>query len=365
MMRTLLYALFCTPLLFLACSSDTPIASYQPELVQFDNGMAAGNPEGLCSVPKEALAEDVSASDVVVGDGTAASCTGEKVIAAVAHGGKITFSCGADPIKIILDRPAKIFNDSSANVVLDGGGKVTLSGGGKSRILYMNTCDENQHWTTPHCDNQDSPHLTVQNITFVDGNSRDDSEYDGGGAIWVRGGRFKIINSRFFNNVCAATGPDVGGGAVRVFSQYNSEPVYVVNSTFGGSEGFGNSGANGGALSSIGVNWSIYNSLFSYNSATGDGGNPAKSGTVGGGSGGAIYNDGNTLTLSLCGTDIEYNTVKAYGAAIFFISNNHQGTLNITDSHIAHNTGGTWHTLPGISMHDDTKQNVSNSVLEE
>ena len=36
----------------------------------------------------------------------------------------------------------------------------------------------------------------------------------------MRGGRFKVVNCRFFNNVCADVGPDVGGGAIRVFDQY-------------------------------------------------------------------------------------------------------------------------------------------------
>ena len=45
------------------------------------------------------------------------------------------------------------------------------------------------------------------------------------------------MNSRFFNNVCIEDGPDVGGGAVRVFSQFDGLPVYVANSTFGGAEG--------------------------------------------------------------------------------------------------------------------------------
>ncbi len=115
----------------------------------------------------------------------------------------------------------------------------------------------------------------------------------------MRGGRFKVVNCRFFNNVCASLGPDVGGAALRVFSQSGGLPVYVVNSTFGGAPGYGNVGANGGGISSIGVSWSIYNSLFSYNRAIGNGANPAQAGTPGGGSGGAIYNDGNTMTLAL------------------------------------------------------------------
>jgi hypothetical protein len=205
------------------------------------------------------------------------------VVAAVAQGGVITFNCGPAPVTIDMYATAKVFNDASDKVVIDGGGKVTLNGRNAIRILYMNTCDPAQNWTTSHCQNQQYPELTVQNLTFINGNSKNDHAYDGGGAIWVRGGRFKIVNSRFFNNVCADTGPDVGGGAARVFSQYNNLPVYVVNSTFGGEPGLGNVCSNAGALSSIGVSWTIINSLFTDNDTTGWGANPAKSGTPGGG----------------------------------------------------------------------------------
>ena len=128
----------------------------------------------------------------MVGDGTPGSCTADTFIEAVAGGGTITFACGPDPITITLDRPAKVFNDTGPDIVIDGGGLVTLSGGGVTRILYMNTCDQNQVWTTAQCDNQDHPRLTVQNLTFIDADSRNETEYDGGGAIWVRGGRFKV-----------------------------------------------------------------------------------------------------------------------------------------------------------------------------
>jgi len=354
-----------------AASSDTGGDSttggveVENPLTDPEEGPPAGTPDASCSVPSEAGLEDSSNPDQVVGDGTPESCTGDAFIDAVAQGGVISFDCGAEPHTITLDRPAKVVNDASDTIVIDGGGKVTLSGAGATRILYMNTCDEAQHWTTDHCDNQDHPRLTVQNLTFIDANSKNETEYDGGGAIWVRGGRFKVINSRFFNNVCAEEGPDVGGGAIRVFSQFDQEPVYVVNSTFGGAEALGNSGANGGGISSIGVNWTIINSVFTHNRALGDGGNPAEAGTVGGGSGGAIYNDGNTLTLSLCGSIIENNSVNAYGSAIFFVSNNHDGTLRVDDSTIRDNTGGGWNVLPGISMHEDTVQLIENSTIED
>jgi hypothetical protein len=287
------------------------------------------------------------------------------VVNAVAKGGKIIFNCGSDPITIKMTKPAKVINDANNKVVIDGNGLITLSGCGKTRILYMNTCDQSQHWTTDHCQNQETPELTVQNITFADGNSTAENEYDGGGAIWVRGGRFKAVNCRFFNNACDSLGPDVGGGAIRVFSQYNNLPVYIVNCTFGGAQGYGNFGANGGAISSIGVSWTIINSVFSYNRAIGNGGNPADSGTPGGGSGGAIYNDGNSMTLEVLGTIIERNKVNAYGSAIFFVTNDHTGNILIDQSTIHYNIGGSWYPVyPGISMHSDTKCIVKNSIIE-
>ena len=328
-------------------------------------GPPAGNPDGMCAIPAEGQEEDTSSTDRVVGDGTPGSCTADAFISAVALGGVITFDCGPDPVTITLDRPAKVFNDTGPRIVIDGGGLVTLSGGGRTRILYMNTCDADQVWTTSHCQNQDHPQLTVQNLTFVDADSRGETEFDGGGAIWVRGGRFKVVNSRFFTNVCADVGPDVGGAAIRVFSQYEGRPVYVVNSTFGGESGFGNVCSNGGGISSIGVSWTIINSLFSYNRAIGNGGNPAMAGTPGGGSGGAIYNDGNTMTLSICGTLIEHNMVVQHGSAIFFVSNDHSGDIRIDQSVIRNNTGGTWYpTYPQISGHGDTPIVVTDSIIE-
>ena len=344
---------------------DKPYSVFHNPLANPGDGPPAGNPDGDSPVPLEAGPEDVSVPDHIIGDGTPESCNCDAFIEAVAQGGRIVFNCGPDPVTITLDRPAKVFNDVNPDIVIDGNGLVTLSGGGKTRILYMNTCDPDQHWTTSHCQDQDHPRLTVQNLTFADGNSRNEDEYDGGGAIWVRGGRFKIVNCRFFNNTCDSLGPDVGGAAVRVFSQYNNQPVYVVNSTFGGAEGYGNFGANGGGISSIGVSWTIINSLFSHNRAIGNGANPAQTGTPGGGSGGAIYNDGNTMTLTILGTLIEHNKVNAHGSAVFFVTNDHSGDIRIDNSMIRNNTGGSWYpSYPGISMHSDTRCVVTNSVIE-
>lgn len=325
----------------------------------------AGNPSGLCAVPDEARTVDTSEPDVVVGQGTPESCTSERFVAAVAQGGIITFDCGPDPHTIELEETARVFNDANPEVVIDGDGKITLSGGGRHRILYMNTCDQSLVWTTPHCDDQDHPRLTVQNLTFVDGNAEGEMP-DGGGAIFVRGGRFKVINSRFYNNVCDDSGPDVGGGAIRVFDQHEDRPVYLVDSTFGGQPELGNVCSNGGAISSIGVSYTVLNSVFSHNEAIGSGANPARPGTPGGGNGGAIANDGNTYTLTVCGTEITDNTANEGGGGIFFVSNDRSGSLVIEDSELRSNPSLGFETegYPGIFVLASGDPQVKNTVIE-
>jgi hypothetical protein len=335
-------------------------------------GPPAGNPNGTCDVPQGAGLESVANPTAVIGDGTPASCTSDAVVAAVAGGGVITFDCGPDPVTITMTETAKIVNDTGPRIVIDGGNKVTLSGAGARRILYMNTCDPAQIFTTDHCQNQDHPQLTVQNLTFVDGNA-DGLEPDGGGAIFVRGGRFKIVHSRFFHNRCDDRGPDVGGASVRTLSQFQPEgmdeplPVFVVESTFGGSAELGNTCSNGGGLSSIGVSHTVINSLFAFNRAIGEGANPPRNGTDGGGSGAAIYNDGNTFTLSLCGTEMTDNAANEGGGAIFFVSNDRSGHLRIDRSVLRRNPSDGFETdgFPGIFVLAAEDPIVTDSTIED
>ncbi|MEU4553881.1 hypothetical protein [Micromonospora violae] len=323
--------------------------------------LAAGNPNGKATVPAEARAVDTSKPTRTIGTGTPASCTSAAVVKAVAAGGVITFDCGPAPVTIKMTATAKVRNANGPKIVLDGGGTVTLSGQGQRRILYMNTCDEAQGFTTSHCQNQDHPQLTVQNLTFADGNSTGQKvEGGGGGAIFVRGGRLKVVNSRFVRNRCDRTGPDLGGAAIRVLSQYENKPVYVVGSTFDGG-----SCSNGGALSSIGVSWVVLNSVLRNNEAIGNGANPAKSGTPGGGSGGAIYCDGNEFTVRLAGTIIENNKANEGGGAIFFVSNNRTGTMRIENSTLRRNPSGKFETrgFPGIFFLGARNPTVTGSKL--
>jgi hypothetical protein len=295
-------------------------------------------------VPAEARAVDTRAPDRVIGKGTPASCTSAAVVAAVAAGGVITFDCGLEPVTITMRATAKVRNDHGPVVVLDGGGRVTLSGAGRRRILYQNTCDRAQRFTTSHCQDQPTPRLTVQNLTFTEGDATGETaEGGGGGAIFVRGGRLKVVNSRFTANRCDGTGPDLGGAAIRVLSQ--SKPVYVVHSTFTGGRC-----SNGGALSSIGVSWTVLNSVFTGNRAIGRGANPARGGTPGGGSGGAVYTDGNTFAVTIRGTVLRDNHANEGGGAIFFVSNDRTGTLTVAGSTLRANRSAGFETSgqPGI-----------------
>jgi hypothetical protein len=343
-------------------SSPSPTAASTPQPAAGKLLPAAGNPNGHVPVPVAGRAVNTSHPTRVIGRGTPASCTSAAVVRAVARGGVITFNCGPNPVTINMTATARVHNVSK-RVVLDGGGKVVLSGMGQRRILYMNTCDPSLKWTTSHCQAQATPGLIVQNLTFIDGRAPGHDPQNigtgSGGAIYAQGGEFKVVNSRFLDNSCYAHGPDLGGAAIRAFEEVT--PVYIVHSTFTGGHC-----SNGGALSSIGVSWTVLNSLLARNHAIGFGQNPTQSGTLGGGSGGAIYNDGDMYNLTLNGDLIRFNTAREGGGAVFYVSNNHTGQLYIRNSRLHANPSGQFHNFPGTIFYLGVTQNpvVSHSHLD-
>src|SRR5580698_1434745 len=317
-----------------------------------------GNPAGHFYVPPAGRAVNTSHPNRVIGTGTAASCTSAAVVRAVAKGGIITFRCGPKPLTIVMTQTASV-SKTRHLVVLDGGGLITLSGGGKRRILYSDTCAGT--WSTDDCVNQPYPRIVVQNITFTDGYASARQAtctanepqcwyggVDGGGAIYVEGGQFKAVNSRFLSNRCYSYGPDLGGGAIRALAQFRNRPVYITSDTFRGGRC-----SNGGALSSIDVNWDVINSVMTGNKAIGWGANPASPGTLGGGSGGAIYTDGDNYNVLIAGTVIRRNTAREGGGAVFFVVDNNKGTLTIKSSTLHNNPSGEFFTagFPGIFFH--------------
>jgi hypothetical protein len=345
-----LVLLFFGGLMALAAAIAVALISGTAAIAQTHTGavtrvLDVGNPDGRAYVPPAARSVDSSDPNHIIGSGTPASCTSAAVVKAVAQGGIITFNCGPNPITITMTATAKVMN-TSHRIVLDGGGMVTLSGGGKIRILYMNTCDPKQKVTTNDCWEQKWPQLVVQNLTFEDAYSAvqqtKTSSY-GGGAIFDQGGQLRVVNSAFIDNQCYKDGPDLGGGAIRAYGMYMGIPVYITHDTF-----TGNSCSNGAALSGLYANFDVINSLLTANAAIGWGANPAQAGTPGGGSGGAIYTDGDNYNLIIEGTFISGNSAREGGGAIFFVVDAGPGVLKIESSTLRHNPSGVFQTSPGI-----------------
>jgi hypothetical protein len=312
-----------------------------------------GNPNGHFYVPPAGRVVNTRHANRVIGNGRPAGCTSAAVVRAVAAGGIITFNCGPKPVTIVMTATASVIKTRRL-VVLDGGGLVTLSGGGKRRILYSDTCAGT--WSTDDCVNQSYPRVVVQNITLEDGYDGTHQAtctaniptcwyggVDGGGAIYVEGGQFRAVNSRFIDNRCYVYGPDLGGGAIRALAQYQNRPVYITNDTFSGGRC-----SNGGALSSISVQWDVVNSQFGDNKAVGWGANPASSGTPGGGSGGAIYLDGTDDNVLIAGSVMNDNTAREGGGAVFDVVDSGWGTLTFDGSQLHHDTSGEFQTFPGV-----------------
>jgi hypothetical protein len=345
-----------------ACVASCPasIAPVHQSLAAYSSGpLDVGNPNGHAYVPPAGRAANTSDSSNVIGAGTPASCTSAAVVKAVAEGGTITFNCGPNPVTITMTATAKVVN-TSHQVVLDGGGKVTLSGGGKIRILYMNTCDPAQKYTTDDCWKQQWPQLVVQNLTFKDAYSavRQGTASDyGGGAIFAEGGQLKVVNSAFLDNRCYQDGPDLGGAAIRAYGMYMGSPVYITHDTFSG-----NTCSNGAALSGLYANFDVTNSVLTANEAIGWGANPAHPGTPGGGSGGAIYTDGDGYNLIIDDTVMRDNTAREGGGAIFFVVDADGGTLKIEYSTLDDNPSGVFQNAPGIFDNVDGHDTVPTMI---
>ena len=92
-------------------------------------------PPATCAPPITAV-DTSTPTAVVVGTGTAASCTEAALSSALTKGGIVTFNCGAAPATITVT--ATIELPTTVDTVIDGGGTVTIDGGGTVRILDWN-----------------------------------------------------------------------------------------------------------------------------------------------------------------------------------------------------------------------------------
>jgi hypothetical protein len=342
----------------------------------------AGNPNGSCrgGIPAKGTVADTSNPTSVVGTGTAASCTFSLLDAAVTKGGVITFDCGDGAVTIPIAATMNL--PTNKNTVIDGGNRITLDGGHAVQILNFNSSNFQAN----------SNGLTLQHLALVNAKSRPtdmiptapapcSQGYDDGqgGALFMRDGNLTVIDCIFTGNQAAPLGPDTGGGAIYLEGSKNG--AMIVGSTFSN-----NSGANAGAIGSLFAELDIYDSLFTGNTATGHdaNNNDASMCTAmnngqneigSGGNGGAIYGDGNSFNITLCG-DAVLNIAagsKAFGGGLFFTSDDMLGVLTITDTTMTGNTGGHWTNVStgsvtnvGTAIGVNAKSiTVTNSTLQD
>jgi predicted outer membrane repeat protein len=284
------------------------------------DGSVPPPPGPVCTPPVSP--PDTSHPTSVVGTG-AGTCNQTLLAAAVAKGGIITFDCGTSatiPITTTLTLRTDV------DTVIDGGGQVTLDGGGTTQIMSFNHANYRVN----------TIQLTVMNIALSHGKISGTMKYapapapcsqgyyDGyGGALFVRDGEVLIINTVFDGNTAEQLGPDVGGGALSLQG--------VLKATIIGSTFANGSASNGGGIESLNSDFDVYNSVFSGNTATGNGANsndPTKCSVVAtngqnqvgsGGNAGAVAIDGGSdLTHTFCGVTFKGNTAgaQALGGAL-------------------------------------------------
>ncbi len=318
--------------------------------------VGAGNPSGSCSagVPARGQPVDTSAPTSKIGTGTPDSCDFAQLQAAVAKGGIITFDCGGARHTILVTATLKL--PINKNTVIDGGSRITLDGGGAVQIMRFDGTDWMKNTNT----------VTVQHITLANGKTTPTEAIptapapcsqgynDGeGGAIYVRDGSLVVIDAIFTNNQAAPLGPDTGGGAIYING--SKDGVLIVGSTF-----IGNRASNAGAVGCLFAELDVYNSLFQNNQAIGHDANnddATKCSAMNngqheigsGGNGGALYSDGVSKNITLCGDAILSNAAgqSAFGGGLFFTSNDFGGTLTIIETTMTGNTGGSWTQVGG------------------
>jgi hypothetical protein len=174
-----------------------------------------------------------------------------------------------------------------------------------------------------------------------------------GGAVFVRDGNLSVIDCLFEGNTAAPLGPDVAGGAIRMLG--SKRGLIIVGSTFRD-----NHASNGGAVGCLFAQLDVYDSVFEGNGATGNGANNDDASQCSvinngqheigsGGNGGALYNDGASVNVTLCGDRVVNNTAGsgAFGGGLFFTSNDFGGDLVIADTTMTGNTGGHWTQVHG------------------
>jgi len=332
--------------------------------------------QSLLLVALLALPQSTRAAEpLIVGGGTAESCTETALqeavaVAAGSGGGTIKFQCGEGPVTIALAAPLVLPH----NMTIDGDGVITLSRTGfevedlilvepNSTVVVKNITFNraggrlgyaliNGGTLTIKDSTFSDNHVTAINdgiLTVVRCTFSGNGNFTTAGTIWNRG-MLTVKDSLFSGNKTVA-----GGGV------YNQGTLEVEGSTFDSNKGDGGFGA-GGAIHNAGTA-TIKSSSFVRNNAA-RGGSISNSGTLAvtksvfdgaGGAepsnirnaiaGGGIYNSGEA---SVSNSQFVGNVATMWGGAVYNL-----GALRISKSSITGNTalvdGGGIYTCNGGS----------------
>ena len=281
--------------------------------------------------------QTVRAANVVVGDGTPASCTEAAFDAAWAqlyndYGGTLTFNCGAAAHTIGFYTAKSV---ADVQITVDGGSAITLQaltiqpGGSGTRLFQI----------------FEGGFLTLQNITLTGGRSPAGNGWGSqGGAIvlWDDANDadpYEVASLTMRNSLITNSASSAWGGAIA-----NEGGIVHLEAT----SIFGSSAPYGGAFNGTGYE-TFVNVTISGNSATQAGGGlrfwysprvrisestitDNLANTL---DGGGIDNQGANVTIEQ--SYVEHNTAARHGGGI-----QNQGTLTITNSSISQNTASSF-----------------------
>jgi predicted outer membrane repeat protein len=228
-----------------------------------------------------------AAPQVIIGNGTAASCQTEEAVNAfsnaVTAGGIIDFSCGNDPVTITVNT-----NVTDQQVTVNGNELIQLSGEDLRQIFIVNG----------------SGNLILNDLTLLDGNTAQ------GGAIYIDSQASVTINRSFLTGNKA----DSDGGGV-----YNKGILVIQDSTIGSNI----AGTNGGGIFNDGGSVTVLESYLISNQAN---------------NGGAVYTVSGQLT-------IERSAVRSS-----FITNEGGGIYAAGDTAITNSTFSNNRALQGGAL---------------
>ena len=243
--------------------------------------------------------------------GIVSVCDEAHLLAALADGGTVTFSCSGT---ITLTAEITI----AAVTILDGSGQtVTISGNHAVRVFTVNSQGT----------------LTLNKLTIADGYVAGATFGYGGGIF--NGGTLTVSNCTFSgNNAFFAGGGIDNSGTLKVSNSTFSDNRAGVGGPSGGG-GYGGGISNGGTLT-------VTNSTFINNRVHG----------VHSGYGGGIYNFG---TLTVSNSTFSDNFALVEGGGIY----NHLGALTLSNSTFS----GNWADYGGGGIVNSGTLTVSNSTF--